>query len=82
MNPIGVAKYILFSAVFVVSLVAGLRLIFAHEVTREGWRNDLKRRVYISRPRFRLVTVSAGLLLLLLALLVALLQVRDLASDG
>jgi 4-amino-4-deoxy-L-arabinose transferase-like glycosyltransferase len=80
MSPIGVAKYILTAAVLVLSMFFGLRLLFAHDMRREAWRSVVKRYVYLSRNRFKSVTILLGWLFLFLALYVAFMQIDKLVT--
>ena len=80
MNPIGVTKYIFFSAVFVVCFVTGIRLIFAHDMRRDFWRSNVKRHIYISAPRFKSLTVVSGWLLLVFSLYIAFIQIDQLIT--
>jgi hypothetical protein len=71
MNLLGAIKYILSSAVIVISLFLAFRGLFANDMRREIWRLSVKRRIYISQRRFKTITVTAGWLFLFLALIVA-----------
>ena len=79
--PLEAIKYICLSAVIVISLFMGIRLLFAHEMRREAWRSVTKRYIYMSRPRFKTVTLTIGWISLLLALYVAYFQILDLMTD-
>ena len=81
MSLVGVFKYILTSAVFVVSLLLSLRMIFAHDLRRETWRSTVKRYIHVSRARFKTWTVLMGWILLLVALSVAYFQIDKLISN-
>ena len=81
MVPVAAIKYLFFSAVFVVSLFAAIRCLFANEVQREGWRNSLKHRVCFQRTTFKRLTLVIGWILLLLAMYIAYLQILDLLED-
>ena len=65
---LGTIRYILISAVIVISMFLGLRMIFAHDLRREAWRSFSKRYVYVGRERFKRVTFLTGWLILLLSL--------------
>lgn len=81
MSPIGIARYIFFSAVLVISLFLSLRLLFANEMRRDAWRSVAKRHVYISRKRFKMLTLLLGWVLLFIALTVAYWQIDELIAN-
>lgn len=81
MSLIGVARYIVFSGIFVISLFLGLRMLFAHDMRRDAWRSTVKRYIYISRPRFKLWTIIFGWLLLFIALFVAWNQIDQILTQ-
>ncbi len=67
MIPFGAIKYVVLSAVFVLCVLFGLRLVLAGYYTREVWRTHVKRHVYISQRWFRVITLVSGILLLIIA---------------
>jgi 4-amino-4-deoxy-L-arabinose transferase-like glycosyltransferase len=81
MSPFGVAKYILTSALFVVSLFFALRLLFAHDMRRDAWRSTVKRYVYISRAKFKVWSILLGWILLFVALSVAYFQIDQIITN-
>jgi hypothetical protein len=82
MNPIGVAKYIFSAAALVLSAFFALRLLFAHDMRREAWRSIVKRYIYFSQQRFKLLTILLGWIFLLLALYLTYLQIDQLVGAG
>lgn len=81
MIPFAAIKYLISSAILVVSIFLGLRLLFANDIRREEWRSKIKRRIYMSRERFKRVTVLLGLLLLALGAWMTALQVVGLLEN-
>ena len=81
MSPIGIARYIFFSAVLVISLFLSLRLLFAHDMRREAWRSVAKRHFYMGRKRFKAATLLLGWILLFVALTVAYWQIDELITN-
>ena len=80
MNPIGIARYIVFAGVFVISFFWGLRMIFAHDYRRENWRSTVKRYIYFSQSTFKRVSIASGFLMFCLSLFVAYHIILDLAD--
>jgi hypothetical protein len=78
MIPLGAISYIIYSGIFVVCLFLGIRCLFAHEERRELWRSVIKHRVYVSPKTFKVLTILAGWILLLIALFVAYSQITAL----
>lgn len=64
MSPVGVARYIVVAGVFVVCLVAGLRMLLANQEQREIWRNGLPGRWYMRHKTFRNLARAIGTLCL------------------
>lgn len=81
MIPLDAVKYLIFSAIMVVSIFVGIRLIFAHDMRRDEWRSKIKRRIYMSQRRFKRVTILLGILLITLGTWVALQQALGLMAD-
>lgn len=78
MIPFEAIRYTALSALLVISLFMGLRMILAHDVRREAWRSGIKRFVYLSRPAFRRTTQILGWILFILGLAVAYYTIIDL----
>lgn len=68
MIPLGAIRYILISAVFVLSFFFALRLLIAHDMRREAWRHYVKNKVYLSRRQFKALTILMGWMFLFIAL--------------
>jgi hypothetical protein len=81
MSPFEVGKYILTSALFVLSLFFALRLLFAHDLRRDAWRSTVKHTVYISRAKFKVWSILLGWFCLFVALLVAYFQIDRLITN-
>ena len=81
MNPIGAARYLFYAAIIVISLFFGLRLLFAHKVRRENWRDHFKHRFYLSRQQFKVASIGLGCLLVAIGLLVAYFQILGLVEN-
>lgn len=77
MLPIAAIKYIFYSGVLVVSFFFAIRCLFAHDLRREAWRTQIKRRVYISRTGFKRLTIRFGWLSLFISLYVAYFLILD-----
>jgi hypothetical protein len=82
MSPLGVARYILTAAVFVISLFFAMRLIFAHDMRREVWRSVVKRYVYFSQSKFKVWSITLGWIFLFIALWVAYLEIDQLITNS
>lgn len=80
MSPIGVARSIFDAALLVLSLFFALRLLFAHEERRHEWRSIVKRRVYISQPAFKRITITLGWLFLFIAIYLSYRQIDNLVG--
>jgi heme/copper-type cytochrome/quinol oxidase subunit 4 len=67
MNPVGIAKFMVFSAIIVLSLFAGIALLFMNKDNREDLRYHVKHRVYISRKGFSILCKLVGVILILIS---------------
>lgn len=77
MLPLAAIKYIFYSGVLVVSFFFAIRCLFAHDLRREAWRTQIKRRVYISQIGFKRLTIVFGWLCLFISLYVAYFLIID-----
>jgi|GEM_PF-2208452 len=77
MLPLAAIKYIFYSGVLVISFFFAIRCLFAHDLRREAWRTQIKRRVYISRTGFKRLTIGFGWLSLFISLYVAYFLILD-----
>jgi hypothetical protein len=75
MNLPELTFYLLHAAIIGVSMILGLRCIFAHEHRVEAWRSVVKRYTYIRPRSFKLLTFSVGWLMFLVFLVSSYLQV-------
>ena len=80
MIPIAAIKYTILAGIMVISILVGIRCLFAHEMLRETWRTAIRRYIYFSRTRFKIVTITFGLFSLIIGLSVAYVQVIGLLS--
>jgi len=80
MIPLSAVIYIIKSGVCVLSLFFGLRLLFAAELTRETWRGGLRRYVYFTSGRFKILSILMGWVLLLLGLAIAYMEIDRLIT--
>lgn len=81
MIPLAAIKYTILAGIMVLSLFVGIRCLFAHEVRREMWRTAIKRRIYFSQSRFKIVTMIFGSILLFIGLSVAYFQIIGLIDN-
>lgn len=80
MSPVAVAKYVFDAAILVLSFFFAFRLLFAHDMRRHAWRSVVKRRVYISQPNFKRLTILFGWIFLFIAIFLTYRQIDRLVS--
>ena len=67
MSPVGIAKFMVISAIIAFSLFAGIALLFMNKDNREDLRFHVKHRFYISRKAFQVLCKFIGVILILIS---------------
>lgn len=81
MNLIGVAKFMVISAVIVLSLFAGIALLVMSKDSREDLRYHVKHRIYVSQVGFNVLCKVAGIVLLFVGFLTSIWIVSVISAD-
>lgn len=81
MNLVGIAKFMVISAIIVLSLFAGVALLVMGKENREDLRYHIKHRFYISRKAFHILSKILGVILLIIGILTSIWIISVISSD-
>lgn len=76
-----IAIYLIYSGIFVLSAFFAIKIMVASNILREHWRDQLKRRFYLSRRQFNLYLNVIAVLLLIIAGFTAYYSLRDIIES-